>query len=179
MITIRRASAADFSAIWPIIHEIFLQGNTYSFSPDLSQEASFHIWMEIPQATYVAEESGQIVGTYFLKANQPGLGAHVSNAGYAVSSAARGKGVGRAMCLHSLKEAKALGFKAMQYNFVVSTNHAAVRLWQECGFHVVGRLEKAFDHNGKGLVDVLVMYQWLPEEEILANPHTCYYPPGY
>jgi GNAT superfamily N-acetyltransferase len=161
MITIRRAAAGDFAAIWPIIGEIFSRGTTYSFPPDLSPEEGRRLWMDVPRATYVAEEDGLIVGTYFLKPNQPGLGSHVANAGYAVSSAARGKGIGRQLCLHSLGEAKALGFKAMQYNFVVSTNRTAVRLWQACGFTIAGTLEKAFDHREKGLVDVHVMYQWL------------------
>lgn len=161
MIEIRRAVAADYAGIWPIIQGIFSQGTTYSFAPDLPREEGCRLWMEIPQATYVATENGQIIGTYFLKPNQPGLGSHVANAGYAVSPAARGKGVGRALCLHSLNEAKALGFKAMQFNFVVSTNQIAIRLWQECGFHIAGRLEKAFNHREQGFVDVYVMYQWL------------------
>lgn len=161
MISIRKAEAADFAEIWPILHEVFSQGDTYSFSPDTSREEGFHIWLEIPLTTYVAMEDGQVVGTYFLKANQPGLGSHVCNAGYAVSSKARGKGIGRALCEHSLQEARTLGFRAMQYNFVVSTNETAVRLWEKCGFQIVGRLPKAFNHKDKGFVDTYVMYQWL------------------
>lgn len=161
MIAIRRATAADFAGIWPIIRGVFAQGTTYSFAPDLSPAEGRRLWLELPLATYVAEEDGRIVGTYFLKPNQPGLGSHVANAGYAVAPDARGQGIGQTLCRHSLAEAKALGFKAMQFNFVVSTNEIAVRLWQECGFHIAGRLEKAFNHREQGYVDVYVMYQWL------------------
>lgn len=161
MLAIRRATAEDFGGIWPILSEVFGRGDTYSFAPDTSEQEGFRLWLEAPLATYVAVEDGQIVGTYFMKPNQPGLGAHVANAGYAVSSAARGKGIGRALCEHSLGEARALGFKALQFNFVVSTNTVAVELWQKCGFTIAGRLPKAFAHKEKGLVDVYVMYQWL------------------
>jgi GNAT superfamily N-acetyltransferase len=161
MIVMRRAEVQDFGEIWPILHEVFSRGDTYSFAPDTSEQEAFRLWMEIPLATYVAVDGGRIVGTYFLKPNQPGLGAHVANAGFAVSAAARGKGIGRAMGGHALQEARALGFRAMQFNFVVSTNATAVRLWQKCGFAIVGTLPKAFAHKEKGLVDVYVMYQWL------------------
>ncbi|MDT8899811.1 N-acetyltransferase family protein [Anaeroselena agilis] len=161
MVTIRRAEDSDFGDIWPILKEVFSRGDTYSFSPDTSEREAFRIWMETPLATYVAVEDGRVMGTYFLKPNQPGLGAHVCNAGYAVGSAVRGRGIGRAMCEHSLSEARALGFKAMQFNFVVSTNKAAVELWQKCGFAIAGRLPKAFAHKDQGLVDALVMYRWL------------------
>jgi ribosomal protein S18 acetylase RimI-like enzyme len=161
MLNIRKADASDFAAIWPLLHEVFAKGDTYSFSPAISKEECFHIWMEVPLATYVATDDEQVVGTYFLKPNQPGLGSHVCNAGYAVSAKARGKGIGRAMCEHSLKEARAAGFKAMQYNFVVSTNQTAVKLWERCGFQIVGKLPNAFRHKEKGFVDTYVMYQWL------------------
>jgi len=117
--------------------------------------------MDIPLATYVAMENEQIAGTYFIKPNQPGLGAHVCNAGYVISINARGKGLGRLMCEHSLKVARTYGFKAMQYNFVVSTNQVAVELWEKCGFKIVGTLPNAYNHKRKGLVDVYIMYQWL------------------
>lgn len=157
---IRKAENSDFKQIWTILHETFLKGDTYSFSPDTSQEEAFHLWMDTPLATYVAIENEQIVGTYFIKANQPGLGAHVCNAGYVISTDARGKGLGRLMCEHSLKVARIYGFKAMQYNFVVSTNQVAVELWEKCGFKIVGTLPNAYNHQKKGLVDVYVMYQW-------------------
>jgi ribosomal protein S18 acetylase RimI-like enzyme len=120
--------------------------------------------MEKPKATYVAVLDENIMGTYYIKANQPGLGSHVCNCGYMVRNSARGKGIGRAMCQHSLSEARKLGFKAMQYNLVVSTNTGAVRLWQDLGFYIIGALPRAFNHREKGLVDAFVMYQWLEEK---------------
>ena len=161
MIDIRLATQADFAEIWPIIHEVFNRGDTYPFAPDTDKETAYHIWMEIPTATYVALQDGEIVGTHYLKPNQPELGSHVCNAGYMVRSAARGRGIGRAMCQHSLVEAKKLGFKAMQYNLVVRTNVAAVKLWQDLGFEIVGTLPKAFKHKKLGFVDAYIMYQRL------------------
>jgi len=160
LIEIRRAANQDFEAIWPIIHEVFSKGDTYSFSPDTSKEEGFRIWMDIPLATYVALKNGQIVGTYFIKPNQPGLGAHICNAGYIINSNCRGEGIGRALCEHSLNEAKNLEFKGMQFNYVVSTNRVAVELWKKCGFKIVGTLYNACNHKEKGFVDVYIMYQW-------------------
>ena len=111
--------------------------------------------------TYVAVADGEILGTYYIKPNQPRLGSHVCNAGYMVSAKARGKGIGRSMCAHSLKEAVKLGFKAMQYNLVAATNVHAIQLWKDMGFEIIGTLPKAFNHKTKGLVDAYVMYQLL------------------
>lgn len=157
---LRIAESLDFDQIWPILHETFLKGDTYTFSPDTTKEEAFHLWMKIPLVTYVAIENEQIVGTYFLKPNQPSLGAHVCNAGYVTSFKERGKGLGRLMCEHSLEVARTYGFKAMQYNFVVSTNKVAIELWKKCGFAIVGTLPNAFNHREKGLADAFVMYQW-------------------
>jgi len=150
MIEIRKAENEDFDQIWTILHEAFLEGHTYALSPDTSKEEAFLLWVEMPLATYVAIENGLLVGTYFLKPNQPGSGSHVCNAGYVVRSNARGKGIARLMCEHSLKEASKYEFKAMQYNFVVSTNQVAVDLWKKCGFNIVGTLHNAFNHMEKG-----------------------------
>ena len=160
MMDIRKAEASDFTQIWEILHETFLQGDTYTFSPDTTKEEAYHLWMEMPLATYVAIKNDQIVGTYFIKPNQPSLGAHVCNVGYVTANKARRKGIGRSMCEHSLEVAKTYGFKAMQYNFVVSTNHSAIELWKKCGFNIVGTLHNAFNHRNVGLVDAYVMYQW-------------------
>ena len=164
MLEIKLARNDRFDTIWPVIHEILSTGDTYPFAPETNRDAAFQIWMKKPQATYVAYLDGEVVGTYYIKANQPGLGAHVCNCGYMVSSGARGKGIGRAMCKHSLAEARKLGFKAMQFNLVVSTNTGAVKLWQDLGFEIIGRLSKAFNHREKGFVDAFVMYQWLDEK---------------
>jgi len=161
MLEVRRATKADWVYIWPIVHEVFSGGDTYPYPPDTPEAKAFDIWMTSPAATYVALDAGEVVGTYYLKPNQPGLGSHVCNAGYMVSSTARGKGVGRAMCQHSIQEARKLGFSAMQFNLVVSTNVHAIRLWENMGFAIVGTLPKAFRHKDKGLVDAHVMYQSL------------------
>ncbi len=158
---VREATAADFEAIWPIFHEIAFAGETYGYRRDISKEEARLLWMEKPRKTYVAEESDEILGTYYIKTNHDGPGAHVCNCGYMVSSAARGKGLATSMCEHSQTEALKLGYKAMQFNFVASSNAGAVRLWNKLGFETVGKLPNAFEHPGLGFVDALVMYKWL------------------
>ena len=158
---IRAATPADFDSIWPIFHEIVSAGETYAYPRDTTKQQAFQLWMEAPRVTFVVEENGKIAGTYYLKTNQAGPGDHVCNCGYMVSSAARGRGVATALCEHSQEVAKQLGYKAMQFNFVVSTNVGAVKLWNRLGFAMVGRIPKAFDHPAKGYVDALVMHKWL------------------
>jgi len=164
MVEIKLAPAEKFEEIWPIIHAVLKKGDTYPFATETSKAEAFQIWMKHPRATYVAYIEDEMVGTYYIKPNQPGLGSHVCNAGYMVASKARGQGIGRAMCKHSLDEARRLGFKAMQYNLVVCTNLNAIKLWQDLGFKIIGTLPKAFNHSEKGLVDAFVMYQWLADE---------------
>lgn len=158
---IRAATPEDFQAIWPIFRTIVSAGTTYAWPRDTTEAAAERLWMTLPRQTFVAEEDGRILGTYFIKTNQEGPGDHVCNCGYMVSPEARGKGLATAMCLHSQETARDLGYKAMQFNFVVSTNTGAVRLWTRLGFDTAGRLPKAFRHPDKGYVDVLVMYKWL------------------
>ena len=160
---IRKADNRDFDDIWPIFHEIVSQGATFAFSPNTDRNEAFQIWMTTLTATYVYLDQGKVMGTYYIKPNQPGLGAHVCNAGYMVSRSARGRGIGRAMCQHSQTEAVKLGFKAMQFNLVVSTNKGAIKLWQDLGFSIVGTLPKAFRHKKRGLVDAFVMYKLFEE----------------
>lgn len=159
--TIREAVKVDFDFIWPIFREIVKAGETYAYAPETTKEQAFKIWIETPRKTYVLEEEGNILGTYFLKTNQAGPGSHVCNCGYMVSSSARGRGLATAMCEHSQKVARALGYKAMQFNFVASSNEGAVRLWGKLGFETVGCLPKAFNHPTLGYVDAIVMYKWL------------------
>lgn len=154
---IRRATADDRGAIWGIIGPVIRAGETYTLDRDMGEEAALAYWLGPCKTAFVAEADGAILGTYYLRANQGGGGAHVANCGYMTGAAATGRGVARAMCEHSLSEAKARGFRAMQFNFVVSTNERAVRLWQSLGFEIAGRLPGAFDHPALGFVDALVM----------------------
>jgi RimJ/RimL family protein N-acetyltransferase len=164
---IREIIENEFENIWPIFHEIVSSGETYPYPRDTSREEAKELWIHVPRKTYVIESAGQIVGTYYIKSNQPGAGSHVCNCGYMVSSKERGKGFATAMCEHSQSVAKELGYKAMQFNLVVSTNEGAIRLWKKLGFDIVGRLPLAFNHPTKGYVDAFIMYKWL---EPYSNP---------
>ena len=161
MITIRRAEDADFDAIWRIFNQVVQQGDTYTYDPGTTKDQAHSIWISREHSTYVACIDNQILGTYILKPNQPGLGSHVANAGYMVGIEGRGKGIGKAMCEHSLQEARRMGFTAMQFNMVVSTNESAIALWQKLGFSIVGILPQAFRHKELGLVDAYVMHRFL------------------
>lgn len=161
MIHIRPMLAADFETFWPTFQTVIAAQETYAFAPDLTFEHAQQLWLQAPLHTLLAEQDGQLLGSYYLKANAAGPGAHVSNCGYMVTPAARGKGVARAMCEHSQQLALASGFLAMQFNSVVASNTVAVELWQKLGFEIVGRLPRAYRHGQLGLVDCLVMYKWL------------------
>jgi ribosomal protein S18 acetylase RimI-like enzyme len=158
---LREATREDFDQVWPIFQEIAAAGETYAYPRDITKEQARKLWMDAPRKTYVLEEDGKILGTYYIKTNQAGPGDHVCNCGYMVSSAARGRGLATAMCEHSQGIARELGYKAMQFNFVASSNEGAVKLWNKLGFATVGRLPKAFHHPSAGYVDALVMYKWL------------------
>jgi L-amino acid N-acyltransferase YncA len=161
MLNIRPATNKDHDAIWDIFHAVVAPGDTYSFDPQISREDALAYWIRSGTQTYVAEQDREIVGTYILKPNQSGAGAHVANAAFMVAASARGFGVGRAMAEHCLSEARRLGFHAMQFNFVVSTNEPALRLWRHLGFRIVGTLPDAFRHPTNGYVDVYVMFRSL------------------
>jgi ribosomal protein S18 acetylase RimI-like enzyme len=157
---IREAVAKrDGDAIWAILKPVFRAGETYPQPRDMDRESALAYWFSPGDEVFAAEDRGEIVGTYFLKANQKGGGAHVANCGYMTAPHATGRGVARAMCTHSLERARERGFHAMQFNFVVSTNERALRLWQSLGFEIVGRLPLAFEHPSLGFVDVYVMFQ--------------------
>jgi L-amino acid N-acyltransferase YncA len=160
-LTVRPAAERDQDAIWNIFHEVVVAGDTWVFDANTPRSFAMDYWFHPGTRPYVAEKGGQIVGTYLLRANQPGHGSHVANAGYMVAPSARGLGVGKAMGEHSIAEARRLGFTAMQFNFVVSTNESAVRLWKAIGFEIVGTLPDAFRHSTLGFVDVYVMFRRL------------------
>jgi len=159
MVEIREATAADRDAIWDIFREVIAAGDTYAFDPGMSRHEALGYWFQADTRTYVAESRGRIVGTYILRPNQSGGGSHVANAAFMVAPDARGRGIGRAMAEHCLSEARLLGFRAMLFNFVVSTNDSAVRLLQKLGFKIVGTLPGAFHHPEKGYVDVYIMFR--------------------
>jgi ribosomal protein S18 acetylase RimI-like enzyme len=156
---IRPARFEDGDAIWRIIEPTIRAGETYTLPMDTPKDAALAYWFAPPHEVFVAEQDQSLLGTYYMRANQPGGGAHVANCGYMTAPAAMGRGVAREMCQHSLAHARMRGFVAMQFNFVVSTNERAVALWQRLGFAVVGRLPAAFDHPRLGLVDALVMHR--------------------
>ena len=161
-VLIRNYQTQDWPAVWALLRQTFVAGDTYAFAPDSTEADIRAAWVSLPRATYVAcAPDGTLWGTYYLKANQPGLGAHVSNCGYVVAPAARGQGVASSMCEHSQAQARAMGFRAMQFNLVVSTNTGAVRLWQKHGFAIVGTLPGAFSHAQQGYVDGYVMFKSL------------------
>lgn len=156
---IRLAEGRDHDAIWAILEPMLRAGETYTQPRDMSREEALAYWFSLEKETFVFEQDGVVLGTYFLKANQGGGGAHVANCGYVTSAAAQGRGIARAMCLHSLERAKQRGFRAMQFNFVVSSNTRAIKLWTDLGFEIVGRLPQAFAHPTLGFVDALVMFR--------------------
>ncbi|MGD9538658.1 MAG: N-acetyltransferase family protein [Alphaproteobacteria bacterium] len=158
---IREATRDDDEAIWRVIEPMIREGETYPLPRDMTRAAALVHWFEPGHEVFVAEEDGKVVGTYYFRANTGGGGAHVANGGYVTAVEARGRGVARAMCLHSLEHARRRGFRAMQFNLVISSNAPAVHLWQACGFEIVGRLPGAFRSPRHGYVDALIMYQAL------------------
>jgi L-amino acid N-acyltransferase YncA len=162
-VAIRPAAPGDDEAIWAILEPTLRAGETYPIPRDISRADALTYWRSPGHAVFVAETAGRVVGTYYLRANNRGGGAHVANCGYMVEPEASGRGVARAMCQDSIERARQRGFRAMQFNFVIASNERAVRLWQSCGFSAVGRLPQAFAHPRLGLVDALVMVRNLAD----------------
>lgn len=158
---IRPSEARDDDALWAILEPTFRAGETYPIPRDISRADGLAYWRSPGHAVFVAEQDGRVLGTYYLRANNRGGGAHVANCGYMTAPDAYGRGVARAMCEHSLEEARRRGFTAMQFNFVIASNERAVKLWQSCGFRIVGTLPAAFQHPRLGLVDAHVMVRSL------------------
>ncbi|MCC6487078.1 MAG: GNAT family N-acetyltransferase [Candidatus Hydrogenedentes bacterium] len=156
---IRPAQMDDAPSIWRIIGPTIRAGETYALDRDMTEADALAYWMSDDRETFVVEENGELIGTYFMRANQAGGGKHICNCGYITSVSATGRGVARAMCQHSLGYARQRGYRGMQFNFVVSTNTRAVTLWESFGFEIVGRLPLAFLHPTLGYVDALVMFR--------------------
>jgi L-amino acid N-acyltransferase YncA len=156
---IREADINDIDGIWEIFEKVVKGGDTFAFDPDTTKEEMIKLWLAPAMKTFVAEENGRIAGSYFIKPNQPGLGAHVSNCGYMVHPEVRGKGAGALMCAHSIVKAKELGYMGMQYNLVVSTNTKAVQLWERSGFKIIGTIPRGFHHKNLGYVNAYIMFR--------------------
>lgn len=158
---IRPAEPGDRDAIWSILEPVIRGGETYALPRDFSREQALDYWFSPGHEVFVADPGGDVVATYYLRANQQGGGAHVANCGYMTAKRAWGRGLARAMCAHSLDTARARGFRAMQFNFVVRTNRRAIRIWESFGFEIAGRLPGAFQHPSEGYVDAFVMLRSL------------------
>ena len=161
MIEIRKANETDKSEVWEIIKEVISGGDSYIFYPNTSREKMLEYWFAEDKKTYVAILENEIVGTFFIKTNQPDLGSHICNAGFMVSSKAKGKGIGKKMAEFSIRESKQFGYQAMQFNFVVKSNEIAVKLWLALGFKIIGEIPEAFQHKENGLTNALIMYRKL------------------
>ncbi|MCS6867010.1 MAG: GNAT family N-acetyltransferase [Gemmataceae bacterium] len=164
MMHIRQAIATDWPRIWELFQLVAASGEVFTYDETTTEETARQLWFAPPTHCFVAEVEGTFAGTYYLRANQPGRGSHVANAGYMVAPAFRGQKLAEALCRHSLAEARLRGFTAMQFNCVVSTNTAAIRAWQKCGFAIIGRVPGAFRHRHHGLVDVLIMHRALTDD---------------
>lgn len=160
-ISIRIATDLDFDEIWDIFHRVIASGDTYAHSPHTTKEDAYFFWMPPHKKTYVAMLHGKIVGTYFIKANQPDSGSHIANAAYIVHPEQQGKGIGFAIVTHSIEEAKKLGFTAMQFNLVVSTNAPAIKLYEKLGFKIIGTTPQGFKHPTQGFVDAYILHKFL------------------
>ena len=159
---IRRANENDLDGLWPIFQSVVTKGDTYVFSPTATRQDAFDYWFGPGVTSFVAEDDDDsIAGMYKLIPNQRDLGAHVASASFMVNEAFRGQGIGKSLGLHCLEEAKKAGYRAIQFNFVVSTNTGAVDLWKKLGFEIVGTLPEAFRHSRLGYVDADVKYRFL------------------
>jgi GNAT superfamily N-acetyltransferase len=159
-VTFAAATDADWPRIWPVWHEVVQRGDTYTFDPRSTTEDGRRSWMlPAPGQVWIMTDDELVLGTYLLKPNQPGNGDHIANAGFMVSSAARGRGIGRAMGEHCLQQARTAGYLGMQFNAVVASNHGAIKLWYALGFETIGTVPRAFRHPVDGLVDLHIMYR--------------------
>lgn len=159
---IREIRKSDFEVFWPCFKRVVKSQETYAFDPDMSFDEAYQLWCRAPLKTFVFEEDGLVLGSYYIKPNGQGPSNHICNCGYMVNESARGKGIARKLCEHSQKVAVELGFEAMQFNSVVSTNEVAINLWQKLGFSIIGTIPLAYRHGTLGYVDSYVMHKKLP-----------------
>ncbi|MCM0042514.1 MAG: GNAT family N-acetyltransferase [Algoriphagus sp.] len=159
----RIATHEDQEVLWGVLEPMIRMGGTYVFSLDKTKESMMAYWMGADKVTFAVENEGVVVGTFYLKANQEGLGDHICNAGFVVSRDAEGLGVGRWMGEFAQVEAKSRGFLAMQFNFVIQSNQKAVHLWKSLGFSVIGEIPEAYRHPHLGLVPALIFYKKLTD----------------
>ena len=167
---IRPATEADWPVIWELFRVVTAAADAFAYDTDTPEAVAHKLWFD-PSVSFVAEEGGRILGTYFLRPNQPGRGDHIANGGYIVAEAARGRGLASKLCEHSIETATRLGFRAMQFNFVVASNEAAVKTWKKHGFAVVGTIPAAFRHATLSFVDVLVMHRMLTDGNTGPRPN--------
>lgn len=158
---ISETTRSDFELFWPVFKDVVSAQETYAFDPGIDLDTAYNLWCLSPQKSYVVKENDLVLGTYYLRANASGPSSHIANCGYMVSPASRGKGIARMLCLHSQEIAIELGFTAMQYNSVVSTNEVAVKLWQKLGYSIIGTIPNAYNHKRLGLVDSFIMHKQL------------------
>lgn len=156
----------DFEQFWPIFKSIISARESYSIDPNISYDEAFETWCLEPQKTFVCKDKDVITGSYYLKPNADGPGSHICNCGYMVAAKFRGNGIAKTLCLHSQQVALDEGFEAMQFNSVVSTNEAAIHLWKNLGFSIIGNIPNAYRHKTQGLVDAHIMYKPLSQQEL-------------
>jgi len=166
--TVAPATEGDWEGIWQIFHDVVQDGDTYSYDESTPEETARQVWVGAGKygtgcQAFVVKDGEKIVGTYSLKRNHYGRGDHIANAGYMVHKDYRGQGVARSLCVHSLAEAKRQGCISMQFNYVVSTNTAAVEAWQSMGFTIIGVSPKSYRHKQHGLVDIYIMHRFLED----------------
>ncbi|WP_105169830.1 GNAT family N-acetyltransferase [Pseudoalteromonas sp. T1lg23B] len=151
----------DFALFWPTFESIIKAQQTYAFDPDMSMKQAYQVWCQTPLKAFAFKVDDEVLGTYYLKANAMGPSSHICNCGYMVSAAARGQGIAQTLCEHSQQVAKNLGFKAMQFNSVVSSNEGAIRLWKKLGYEIIGTIPKAYKHPQLGYIDSHIMHKLL------------------
>jgi len=161
VVQISEITRSDFESFWPVFKDVVLAQETYAFDPKIDFETAYDLWCLSPDKAYAIKENGLILGSYYIKANASGPSSHISNCGYMVSPGSRGKGIARKLCLHSQQVAIELGYSAMQFNSVVSTNEVAIKFWGKLGYQIIGTIPKAYKHKKLGLVDSFIMFKQL------------------